>query len=116
MSLLEEFMTPCVLIEKIRQSDGEGGFVTLWREGPGFDAAIVRDQTMQARIAEHDGVKSIFTVTTDKTVKLDYHDVFKRLKDGKIFRVTSDKDDVESPDRATHSMHQVTAEKWELTS
>jgi hypothetical protein len=44
---------------------------------------------------------------------LQYHDVFRRLSDGKIFRVTSDGDDKFTPDTATLNMRQVTAEEWE---
>jgi hypothetical protein len=38
--------------------------------------------------------------------------VFKRLRDGKIFRVTSDGDDVVTPESASFHFAQVTAEEW----
>ena len=38
----------------------------------------------------------------------------KRVSDGKVFRVTSDGDDVITPPFATFSFHQVTAEEWEI--
>ena len=43
------------------------------------------------------------------------HDVFKRLSDGAIFRVTSNGSDKQAPTVGTLDMCQVTAEKWELT-
>jgi hypothetical protein len=112
MSLLDQAMEKVVLLEKTRYPDGEGGFNTEWREGVEFKAAIVFDSSIQARTAEKQGVTSLYTVTTNKKAMLQYKDVFKRLSDGKIFRVTSDGDDKYTPDSATLSMRQVTAEEW----
>lgn len=114
MSLIEDFKTPCVMLEKKRVPDGEGGFITSWAEGAEFDAAVVFDSSLEARTAEQQGVSSLYTVTTAKNAKLEYHDVFKRLSDGKIFRVTSDGDDKQTPERATFQFAQVTAEEWSL--
>lgn len=114
MSLIDEFKTPCVMLEKKRVPDGEGGFITSWAEGAEFKAAVVFDSSLEARAAEQQGVSSLYTVTTAKNAKLEYHDVFKRLSDGKIFRVTSDGDDKQTPERATFQFAQVTAEEWSL--
>ena len=114
MSLIDEFKTPCVMLEKKRVPDGEGGFITSWAEGAEFKAAVVFDSSLEARAAEQQGVSSLYTVTTAKNATLEYHDVFKRLSDGKIFRVTSDGDDKQTPERATFHFAQVTAEEWSL--
>ena len=114
MSLLKEAMETVVLMEKTRKPDGVGGMISTWTEGMEFEAAIVCNNTMQSRIAQMQGVKSIYTVTLPKNIKLEYHDVFKRLADGKIFRVTSDWEDVQTPSRATFQFNQVTAEEWVL--
>ena len=53
-------------------------------------------------------------MTCEPNAKLEYHDVFRRLSDGKIFRVTSDGDDVQTPKSATFQFSRVTAEEWEL--
>lgn len=114
MSLLSEAMTECVLLNKVRTPDGEGGFITQWTDGAVFYSAITFDASMQARIGEQAGVTSRYTVTTQKNVTLEYHDVFRRATDGKIFRVTSDGDDKYTPASASLNMRQVTAEEWEL--
>lgn len=114
MSLLDEIKTACVLLDKVRKPDGEGGWITTWTEGAKFQAAVTLDTTIEARVAEKQGFTGVYTVTTNKGAKLEYHDVFKRLMDGKIFRVTSDGDDKQSPARATFSMSQVTAEEYEI--
>lgn len=116
MSLLNEMKTTCAFYEKKRVPDGEGGFLTEWVEGAKFMAAIVLDTTIEARVAEKQGVTGLYTVTTEKGIKLEFHDVFVRLYDGKVFRVTSDGDDKHTPESATINMRQVTAEEWRLTA
>lgn len=115
MSLLQEAMTDCVFLEKVRQPDGEGGYITVWSEGATFDAAITFDTSIEARIAAAQGVTALYTVTTLKALTLEYHDVFKRKSDNKIFRVTSDGDDNHTPASAMLNMRQVTAEEWSVT-
>ncbi len=114
MSLLNQAMTDVVLMDKRREPDGEGGFITDWVESVIFKAAITFDTSMESRIAEKQGVSSRYTVTTSKSAKLDYHDVIKRLSDGKIFRITSDGDDKQTPKSASFQFLQVTAEEWWL--
>lgn len=114
MSLLNQAMTDVVLMDKRREPDGEGGFITDWIESVIFQAAITFDTSMESRIAEKQGVSSRYTVTTNKSAKLDYHDIIKRLSDGKIFRITSDGDDKQTPKSASFQFLQVTAEEWVL--
>lgn len=113
MSLLDEFMTTCTLMDKRTVPDGYGGYKTIWTEGASFNAAIVLDNSIQAKVAESQGVTGIYTVTTQKALKLQYHDVFRRESDKKLFRVTSDGDDKATPASATLDMRQVSAEELE---
>ena len=114
MSLITEAMTQCTMLDKSTQPDGQGGFDRVWTDGASFMAAIVKDSTMQARIAEAQGVTEVYTVTVQNGLSLDFHDVFRRESDGAIFRVTSNQDDKETPTRATFQIGQVTAERWVL--
>lgn len=116
MSLLDEEMEKCTLIDKKRVPDGYGGTIVEWIDSDvKFDAAIVLDTSTEARIAEKQGVTNLYTITTRKVMNLQYHDVFRRSSDGKIFRVTSDGDDKKTPKSANLNMRQVSAEEWELT-
>lgn len=115
MSLLDKFKTPCVFMEKKSTEDGEGGVETAWGQGGEFMAAIAFDTSVEARRAEKESVASRYIVTAERGTVLAYHDVFKRLSDGKVFRVTSDGDDKVTPDQATFQFVQVTAEEWMLT-
>lgn len=114
MSLLYEAMIPCVYMNKavIDDEDGEGGMLTTWTEGATFKAAFPLNSSMQARIAEAQGVTSLYTIVTARDINLQYHDVVKRLEDGKVFRVTSDGDDSKTPRSAGLDMRTVTAEEW----
>lgn len=114
MSLLQEAFTKCEFLDKTHIPDGYGGQTTSWVTGSTFDAAIVLDSSMQAKIAEKQGVTGLYTVTTLKALTLEYHDVFRRKSDGKIFRVTSDGDDKKTPASAGLNMRQVSAEEWKL--
>lgn len=116
MSLLDNFLQEkCVLLEKKRTPDGAGGWLVEWEDGATFDAAVVLDTSMQSRIAEKEGVTSVYTVTTRRSTPLSFHDVFRREKDGAIFRATSNGADKQSPKISSLDMCQVTAEKWELS-
>ncbi len=116
MSLLEEYMEDCTMIDKIHVEDGYGGFINKWVPGAKFKAAIVKETSDNAKIAEAEGTKGIYTVTTTKNVNLQFHEVFQRDSDKKIFRCTTDGDDVKTPDSATLDMRQVNAEEWVLTN
>lgn len=114
MSLIDDFKSTVCFLEKTRVPDGEGGSITTWTEGMKFMAAITFDTSIAARTAEKQGVTSLYTITTERTMVLEYHDVLKRLYDGKIFRVTSDGDDKFTPQSASLDMRQVTAEEYTL--
>jgi hypothetical protein len=114
MSLLEDAMTECQLYDKRRTADGYGTFDTQWIPGPTFLAAFVKDQSIQGRIAAKQGVTALYTITTHKDIVLEYHDVFRRLSDGKVFRATSDAVDKATPASAWLDMRQFTAEEWIL--
>lgn len=112
--LMLDFAEECTLLEKARVSDGEGGWTTTWVDGPAFVAAITYDTTITARVAESEGMKATYTITTDKATQLDFHDVFRRNRDGQVFRVTSQGDDKKTPARASFQVSQVAAEEWAL--
>jgi len=114
MSLLDEMKTVCTMIDKRTIPDPAGGFSPEWVDGASFGATIIKNQSLEARIAEKDGLKSVYTVVVDKGIPLSFHDVFRREEDGQIFRVTSDIKDSEAPARSTVQIGKVTAEEYTL--
>lgn len=116
MNILYQMMEPCRIMNYIRRDDPYGGYEKKeWEEGVTFDAAIAKDSSTEAVVAQQEGVSEIFTVVTKKSFSLSYHEVFKRLSDGAIFRVTSNSKDSEAHPASTIPIAKVTAERWELT-
>lgn len=117
MGLLDEYMSMtggCVLMDKRRVPDGYGGYTEYYEESVEFDAAIVLNSSLQAKIAEQQGVTALYTITTPKNINLQFHDVFKRKSDNKIFRVLSDGDDKHTPASSSLDMREVSAEEYIL--
>ena len=113
IDLLYKGFEDCAMMTKTKKiPDGEGGFTTQLAEGVQFKAAISFDSSMHARTAEKQGVTSLYTVSVPLNCKLEYHDVLKRIRDGKVFRITSDGDDKITPPSASFQFIQVTAEEY----
>lgn len=114
MRLFEKMMEECTMLDKKTISDGLGGFSTEWTDGAEFKAAIVKNNTLDAKVAEKNGVTELYTITVAKGTPIIYHDVLRRNSDGAIFRVTSNIKDSETPDASSFQIGQVSAERWNL--
>ena len=114
MSLLDDAMEAFVILDKVRVDDGYGGYTTQWIESAEILGAMVFDNSLESRKAQAQNVMSVYTFTTRKNVSLEYHDVVKRVRDNKVFRITSDGDDKFTPESASLNMKQVSAEEWKL--
>lgn len=115
MSLLTQIMEPCKILNRVRTDDDFGGYKEEWVEGATFDAAIGKMSSPEIVVAEKQGLSETFTVVVKKGFSLDYHDVFKRVSDGSIFRVTSRTQDSEAHPASTVRIATVTAERWTPT-
>lgn len=115
MSLIDCMMTPCVFMLPLRTPDGSGGYKTMWTEGEPLNAAITRDSSTEAKIADANSTVRNYTVTVSRSVHLAYHAVIKRLSDGQIFRITSDNAEMKTPACTALDIAQSTAEAWRLT-
>lgn len=115
MSLLSDAMETCVFYDKRMVDDGYGGYIATYLPGIEFQAAIVIDNSIDAQLAMSAESVGVYTITTRRMdINLQYHDVFKRKSDGKVFRVTSDGDDKKTPPSAGLDMRQVTAQEWQI--
>lgn len=112
--LYERFYEPCELMEYVSEQDGEGGWKSGWTGTSNFEAAVVLDTSTEARIAESAGMSRTYTVTCPIGTDLGFGSVFKRVSDGKAFRVTSDPKDLAAPEVATFKFEIVKAEAWEI--
>ena len=109
--LFERMAVPCTRVAVETAPDGEGGFTASLSDGAAFEAAIVRDSSTASRIAERDGVRNVYTVTTSEPLR--HGDLFRRDSDGQLFRCTSDADDGAAPRCASFGFGQCSAEEVE---
>ena len=111
-NLLTQMMEECKILNHVRTDDPYGGYKETWTEGATFQSAIAKNQTTEQQIAEKQGISESFTVVVAEGFTLDYHDAFKRVKDGEIFRVTSRTADSVAHPQSTVRIAKVTAERW----
>lgn len=113
MSLFDETLEDCVIIDKVTTNvnDGYGGVNTSYVDGATFGASFDFDDSTAARIASKDGYIDRHTIYTTKNVELREGDHIKRVRDGKIFKITSNGKDVQTPPSAGLNLSTVTAEE-----
>lgn len=117
MSLLDDFARPCVLLEKTRKPDGEGGYIVEWTDGAEFMNYQALDTSMEARRAEKEGVTSLYSALVDKSLPIEYNDYFRDTSTGNTYRVTSNPEEREAPKSAgpvIRKLKYFTAERKEL--
>lgn len=113
--LIENFMEDCILMDKIRTEDPEGGYSVEYVPSVPIKAAIVKDTSTLQQIAEKQGVTGSYTITTRKNIMLSFPDVIKRVRDGRYFRVTTRGGDKVAPDVSSINLAQVQAEACNIT-
>lgn len=117
MSLLDDFASKCVLMEKMRTPDGAGGYIVAWAEGAEFLNYQALDTSMEARRAEKEGVTSVYSALVNKTVPIEYSDYFRDTSTGNTYRVTSNPEEKAAPRSAgaiIKALKFFTAERKEL--
>ena len=114
MSLMDEYTVGCVLLVKTRREDPVGGYVTDWVDGAQFDAAWEYESAPEITVAEQQGVTRTYRIYVDKTLDLEYHEAFRRIDSGQIYRVTNPGTDRKTPSFSTLNKRLIEVEKWDL--
>lgn len=114
MNLFERYGEPCHIMNRITVKHPLGGYTTKWELGIDFIGAKVLESSTEARIAEAQGMKKIFTFVVDRSLPLKQNDVILVDKENKTYRVTSDAEDLTTPIGASVPNAQVTAERWDI--
>lgn len=115
MSLLDDAYESFTVINKVVIDDGYGGTKSTWVDGATIKGAMSYNNSTQMKVAESMGSTSSYILIVKKNVSLDYHTVLRRESDKKIFRLTSNSDDMKTPPSAGLDMRQYNAEEWVLT-
>lgn len=114
MSLLDDFARTCVLMEKRRVPDGAGGYIVEWTEDAEFTNYQALDTSMEARVAEKEGVTSLYSALVRADLPIEYNDYFRDKTTGLTYRVTSNPEEKTAPKSASFSLKSFTAERKEL--
>jgi hypothetical protein len=114
MSLLTDAAEQFAFMDKSHVPDGEGGYTVTWTEGAVFPASIRLDSSIQAKRAQAEGVKDLYTIITTKSITLSSQDVVIRKETGETFRITANGKDNKTPKSAGLNMRAVSAERWDL--
>ena len=114
MSLMDEYNVPCVFLVKTRVDDPVGGYKTKWKDGISFQAAWEFMSAPEITVAEQEGVERTYRIYVDKTLDLDFHEVFRRADNGQVYRVTVPGTDRKTPSFSRLNRRLIEVEKWEL--
>ena len=108
--MLSDFLESAHIMTKSTEQDGYGGVTTTWTEGAAIKAGFVRNNSTEARIAEKNGVKAIWTIVHSDLLDFWQNDCIKRDKTGELFRITGNSRDMETPAVSEMKFRQVGAE------
>ena len=92
-------------------TDNFGDLNWKWEDGAEFQAGIIFDNSIEARTAEAQGVKSVYTIMTSPRINLEFQDVIRRVKDNEYYRITGVPTDDMPPAQAEVQFKRVSAEK-----
>lgn len=111
------------IYDLITYNDQYGGHEQRYTPGATFEGVLILNNSIRAQEAQKNGVTGVYTLTFDKTLRLPWHSVFKKIirengnivATGSFYRVTT-KDDNAPPKTATLKFRQVVCEEYTLPS
>ena len=89
MSLYETFYEKCVIMNKMKVLDGEGGMINTYTPGAEFNAAFPELSPTAQLVAQQAAAQYTGTITTPANVTLDEQDVFQRTASGEYYLVVA---------------------------
>ena len=112
-SLLDSENETFTLLNNTATSDGYGGFIRTWTDGPTFTGTLKDDQGTTARIGTVQTGKTFGALFVAKSVQLNHLDVFRRESTGRIYRV-SDPNANATPKVADLDLTRYPVEQWDI--
>lgn len=113
-TVMKDYQTELVMMDRTTVPDGFGGIKTTWAEGAAFTAVVTAPKSGTADIANALVERKTYSVVTGTNVTLRKDDYFKRVSDGKTFKVLNSNTDRLAPDDSTLQMRVTSAEEAEL--
>lgn len=107
---LEDFFEDFIIQSKVYVDTGFGTFEPQYTDGASFRAGISTNSSTITQVAERNGMKTIYTIVHLPSIALHKDDRVRRIRDGRMYRITSDSADMITPAMADVKYSQVTAE------
>ena len=114
MRLLDLYTAECILLTRIRTEDPAGGYNLDWQDDAHFNAAWEYQSAPEIVVAEQQGVNRVYRIYVDKTLELDYHEVFRRADDSQTYRVINPGTDRITPTTSRLNRRLIEVEKYPL--
>ena len=104
---------PNVFLFRTKQlvPNGMGGYDEKYADGAEFNGSLVMDTSTEARVAEKQGVTSLYTLTVSPDVPLDYGNRFKDKDTGIEYRITSRTGEKQTPAMASFQFQNFSVER-----
>lgn len=109
--MMESLAHDCTLLDRKRVPDGAGGWANEWIDSAEFRLYPSLDMSIQAKVAEQQGVTSVYTCLVEKALPIVLGDYFRDNTLNATFRVTTNPDEKATPGTASFSLKAFTAEK-----
>ena len=113
-TIMKDFQENLVMLDRRTVPDGYGGFTVEWVEGAAFTAVMTQPQSGSAEIADAITERKTYKVVTGTNITLNKDDYFRRIRDGKIFKILNGNTDRLAPDDSELQMRVTTAEEVTL--
>ena len=111
--LMRDYVTECAFMDKTTKPDGYGGYTQEWTEGAHFDAVILKNNEEAVLASGAADNTTYYGVKVEKQVPLEFRTVFKRMSDGKTFRVKAD-EGMTTPSFSPMNIKQMPIEEWKI--
>ena len=113
--IFDEYREDFAFMDKSHTRDSEGNPIVTWTQSEAtFKAGIRFDNSVQAKVAQANGVQDLYTIICEKSIDLEFNDVIKRLDTGVTYRITTSGKDNHTPASAGLNMRAVSAKVWAI--
>lgn len=111
---LRDMYEKLVVVEKRTIPDGLGGYEVAYVEGAEFMGSITLDSSIEAKVAEQNGMKSVFTLVVDSSLPIERNDTLKRKSTNEYFRLTSNPNDTLVKTQMDGELKSASIERFEI--
>lgn len=109
--LLDYYARECVILCRVVENDGQGGYYTEWRQGATFTNYQALNTSTEAQIAEKQGMTSIYGALVEQSVPLMYGDYYRDVAANEAYRVTSEPSERYTPPSSGLNLKYYSSEK-----